>query len=93
MFVRKSYDVRARAQTWVLMLGYVHKDRMMSHFQVYTYKVPKNEIDIGIAEWTAAKISYDDGKILVTKTNMFHRAYAYYLNHHPRAQTCHTPRS
>ena len=74
--------VLSRAQTWIMMLGYVHKDRKLSHFQVYKYNVSDAEIESGIAEWTSAKLSYEDDKILVTKTNMFHRAYAYYLNNH-----------
>ena len=70
------------SQTWVMMLGYVHKDAKLNHFQVHLYNISDAEVQQGIAEWTSAKLSYEDEKILITKGNLFHRAYAYWLNNH-----------
>ena len=66
-----------RGQTFVRMLGYVHKDRHLSHFKNISKGVTDAEIEEGISEHAALKLSYMDDKIVVNKTNMFQRVLAF----------------
>ena len=74
-----------RAQTWMMMLGYVHKDKSQPHFKIALHNVDETEIAKGIAEWQSARMSYEDDKIMITKANMFHRLAAWRLNGNPES--------
>ena len=67
-------------QNWSMMLGYIHKDRGAPHFQAFTHEVPQGDVDKGIEEWRAARLTYEDDKILLNTTNFFQRLHAYYLS-------------
>ena len=66
-----------------MMLGYVHKDQAQPHFKIAKHNIDNNDVLRGIAEWQTAKLSYEDDKIMVTKSNLFHRLAAYRMNAGP----------
>ena len=66
-------------QDWVQMVGYLFKDRTKVHFSNRSFRVTQDEIARGIAEWTAAKLSYEDDKIILNKQNFFQKVHAYHL--------------
>lgn len=72
-------------QTWVMMLGYIHKDQSQPHFKKVVHNIEPTEILRGIAEWQTAKLSYEDDKIMITKANLFHRLSTYRLNMDPES--------
>ena len=39
--------------------------------------VTLGEIERGISEWTACKVSYEEDKVVVNKKNFFEKTYAY----------------
>ena len=43
------------------------------------------EIEQGVAEWRSMKLSYEDDKIMITKSNIFHRLSTYRLNASPES--------
>ena len=67
-------------QTVPRMIGYVRKDRNLSSFNNRNKGVTQEMIDAGIAEHTACKLSFTDNKILVTKANIFNKAYVKWTN-------------
>ena len=69
----------------MMMLGYIHKDQSLPHFRVVLHNINPNEIIKGIAEWQTAKLSYEDDKIMLTKSNLFHRLSSYRLNSDPES--------
>ena len=73
-----------------MMLGYIHKDQSLPHFKVVLHNINPNEIIRGIAEWQTAKLSYEDDKIMLTKSNLFHRLVSYRLNADPESDNSFT---
>ena len=68
----------AVGQTFQRLLGYVHKDEGKSHFQNTTFgDISRADIDAGKQEWQSLKIDYMDGKIALTKMNIFARLHAF----------------
>jgi hypothetical protein len=59
------------------MLGYVHKDRALPHFQNLGFGVTQSEIEAGIDEHASLKLNPHDDKIMLNKSNLFLRAYAW----------------
>ena len=70
-------------QNWVAMLGYLHKDRLKSHWRVLLKGVTDQEVQEGIIRWTAAALSFEDGKTGITKTNIFKLVDAHYTSNPP----------
>lgn len=68
-------------QEWETMLGYLHKDREKTHFQAFKHNIDEQAITRGIAEWTAAKVSFEDDKIVITKKSLFDKVFAYHANY------------
>ena len=65
-------------QTFQRLLGYVFKDEGKPHFQNTTFgDITREEIDAGKQEWASLKIDYMDGKIALTKMNIFARLHAF----------------
>lgn len=65
-------------QTFQRLLGYVFKDEGKPHFQNTTFgDITRGEIDAGKQEWASLKIDYMDGKIALTKMNIFSRLHAF----------------
>ena len=65
-------------QTFQRLLGYVFKDEGKPHFQNTTFgDITRAEIDAGMQEWASLKIDYMDGKIALTKMNIFARLHAF----------------
>ena len=69
------------AQTWVMMLGYLHKDSNMPHFRKYYYNIRESDVDAGVIEWKSAKLSYEDDKIVISRMQMFMKPYSYYVTY------------
>ena len=67
-------------QTTQRMVGYTFKDRNLSTFRNRKKNVSQEMIDAGIAEHASLKLSYTDDKILLTKANLFNKAYVKYMN-------------
>lgn len=68
----------AVGQTFQRLLGYVHKDEGKPHFQNTTFgDISRADIDAGKQEWQSLKIDYMDGKIALTKMNIFARLHAF----------------
>lgn len=65
------------------MLGYLHKDMGQPHFKNYGHNIDADEIEQGIADWSAAKLSYEDGKIAITKQNFMLRVWTFATTHLP----------
>ena len=72
-------------QSWTMMLGYLHKDQGQPHFKVEVHNVDPTDVVKGIAEWQTAKLSYEDGKILITRANVFHRLATWRVNAAPES--------
>ena len=70
-------------QTWAMMLGYLHKDQHQPHFNVKLHNIDPTDIVKGIAEWQTAKLSYEDGKIMISRANVFHRLATHRANASP----------
>ena len=69
-------------QTFVRMVGYTFKDKALPHFRNINWGITEEEITKGIEEHAMLKLSYVDDKIMLTKPNLFLRAYSYYQNNH-----------
>ena len=67
-------------QTVPRMIGYVRKDRNLSTFHNRNKGVTEDMIAAGIAEHQSLKLSYTDNKILITKSNMFQKAFVKWTN-------------
>ena len=65
------------------MLGYLHKDQGQPHFKNFGHNIDADEIAQGIADWSAAKLSYEDGKIAITKQNFMLRVWTFATTHCP----------
>ena len=65
------------------MLGYVHKDMGQPHFKNLGHNINADEIAQGVADWSAAKLSYEDGKIPITKSNFILRVWTFAETHCP----------
>ena len=75
-------------QTTQCMVGYTFKDRNLSTFRNRVKNVPQTMIDAGIAEHASLKLSYTEDKIMLTKANLFNKAYVKWVN-----EVGHTPAS
>ena len=67
-------------QTIIRMIGYVRKDRNLSTFRNRNENVTDTMIAQGIEEHTSLKMCYTDGKIVLTKANLFSKAYNFWSN-------------
>jgi hypothetical protein len=76
---RQAIDLKPLGvgQTFQRMLGYVHKDRALPHFRNVGFGVTESEIEAGIEEHASIKLNPLDDKIMLNKTNLFLRAYAW----------------
>ena len=75
-------------QTLERMIGYVRKDRNLVHFNNRNKGITEQQIAEGIAEHESLTLSYIDGKALLTKANVFMKAWQYYMNYiSPRVVT------
>ena len=72
-------------QTWEMMLGYVHKDQSQPHFDVRLHNIDNTDVLRGIADWQTARLSYEDGMIVLSKGNMFQRLATWRMNAHPES--------
>ena len=70
--------VFAEGQNWITMLGYIHKDRAKPHFAVRLHNVTEDEVAEGCARWAQASFTYDEGKMVMNKSNMMNKAHAHY---------------
>ena len=69
-------------QTLNRMIGYVRKDRTLVHFNNRNKGITEeHEIAEGIAEHESLSLSYVDGKALLTKANLFLKAWQFYMNY------------
>ena len=68
-------------QTLSRMIGYVHKDRNLSTFHNRSKNVTEAMVQAGIEEHASLKLSYMDNKIMVTKSNLFQKAWSFWTNH------------
>ena len=60
------------------MIGYVLKDRNYTeYFRTASLNVPQCDKDAGMAQYDAAKLSYEDGKTILGKANLFKLAYQF----------------
>ena len=84
LIVRQVHQLLC-SQTWVMMLGYLHKDQPQPHFQIRLHNINPADVIRGVAEWQTAKLSYEGDKIMITKPNMFHRLSTYRLNADPES--------
>ena len=62
-------------QTVIRMIGYVRQDRLLTTFKNRNKNVTEAMIAQGIEEHTSLKMCYTDGKIVLTKANLFSKAY------------------
>ena len=62
-------------QTVIRMIGYVHKDRNLVTFRNRKKNVTEDMIAQGISEHETLKMSFTDGKILITKSNLFQKIW------------------
>jgi hypothetical protein len=67
-------------QTTQRMVGYTFKDMNLSTFRNRKKNVSEQMIEAGIAEHASLKLSYTDDKILLTKANLFNKAYVKWVN-------------
>lgn len=67
-------------QTVVRMIGYVHKDRLLSTFRNRNKNVTEDMIKRGIEEHVTLKISFTDNKIVINKSNLFQKVYVKWVN-------------
>ena len=72
-------------QTLCRMIGYVRKDRNMVHFHNRNKNITPDMIAEGIAEHESLTLSYLDGKILLTKSNIFMKVWQFWQNYHAPA--------
>ena len=75
----------APGQSWSTMLGYLHKDQTQPHFDVRLHNIDPVDIVKGIAEWQTAKLSYEDGMIMLSRNNMFQRLSTFRMNSDPES--------
>ena len=69
-------------QTLNRMIGYVRKDRTLVHFNNRNKGITEeHEIAEGIAEHESLSLSYVDGKALLTKANLFLKAWQFCMNY------------
>ena len=66
-----------------MMLGYLHKDQNQPHFNVKLHNIDPTDVVKGIAEWQTAKLSYEYGKIMISRANVFHRLATHRANASP----------
>ena len=64
-------------QTWGMMLAYCTKDVGKPHYRCVMHNVSQEEIDAGFRDWQSARLSYDEGRVQLTKKNLFDQLYAY----------------
>ena len=64
-----------------MMLGYLHKDANLVHFRKFYYNINEDEVEAGKTEWKSAKLSYEDDKIVVSRAQMFMKAYSFYVTY------------
>jgi hypothetical protein len=67
-------------QTIQRMVGYTFKDRNLSTFRNRLKNVSQAMVDAGIAEHASLKLHYCDEKIMLTKANLFNKAYVKWMN-------------
>ena len=67
-------------QTVIRMIGYVRKDRNLSTFRNRNKNVSEDMIAQGISEHETLKMSFTDGKILITKNNLFQKVWQKWFN-------------
>ena len=82
---QSHYVCMSIPQTWIMMLGYLHKDQSQPHFKVRMLNINPADVIRGVAEWQTAKLSYEDDKIMITKPNIFHRLSTWRLNADPES--------
>ena len=73
-------------QTVQRMIGYVRKDRNLTTFRNRNKGITPEMIALGIAEHESLKMSYLDNKILVTKANLFNKAYVKWYSEYAPAK-------
>jgi hypothetical protein len=66
----------APGQSWTAMLGYCSKDMGKPHHADVRFNVTDEEINAGKAAWAAARISYEDDRLVLTKKSLFQALYA-----------------
>ena len=66
----------APGQSWTPMLGYCSKDMGKPHHADVRFNVTDEEIKAGKAAWAAARISYEDDRLVLTKKSLFQALYA-----------------
>ena len=76
----------AIGQTVQRMIGYVRKDRHLTTFRNRNKGITPDMIALGIAEHESLKMSYLDNKILVTKANLFNKAYVKWYSEYAPAK-------
>ena len=65
-------------QTLTRMIGYVRKDRALSHFRNRNKNITAEQIAEGIAEHESLSLSYYDNAILLTRNNLFQKTWQYW---------------
>ena len=62
------------------MTGYVRKDRLLTTFRNRNKGISDAMIAAGIEEHTQLKMSFTDGKIIITKANLFNKVWIKWIN-------------
>ena len=70
----------AESQSVTTMIGYVRKDRNLSTFRNRNKNVTDEMVAAGISAHETLKMSYMDGKIVLTKSNLFQKAFQKWFN-------------
>ena len=67
-------------QTLQLMIGYVRKDRNLATFHNRNKNITDEMITLGIEEHSSLKMSYTDGKIILSRQNLYQKVWTYWMN-------------
>ena len=70
-------------QTFQRMVGYVNKDRLLTHFRRRSKGVSEELRAAGIEELTQLRLSFLDDKIVLNKANLLIKAHNFHGNEYP----------
>lgn len=74
----KPFDA---GQAWKPMLGYVQKDAGQDHFQLFTHNVSEDDLKAAREEYNNVRMSYDEGRKLITKNSLVNLAFRFWAKH------------